>query len=124
MTYSAITDTEIAIWEGDGTGEVTFTLSISPATELTATVHISTADGTALAGIHYVSLSETVTFPAGASSQTITITVFGDRNLGPDRTLELHLSDPLNLFTPVNPIPLTIRDDDTFYEYVPALFRY
>jgi probable HAF family extracellular repeat protein len=69
-----------AVTEGNsGTTNLNFTASLSvPSTDV-VTVHYATVDGTATAGSDYVAASGTLSFAPGQTSQTISVTVFGDR---------------------------------------------
>ena len=68
-----------SVTEGNaGTTPATFTVTLSEAAAQTVTVSYATSNGTALAGIDYTSTSGTVTFPAGATSRTISVPVLGD----------------------------------------------
>jgi hypothetical protein len=63
-----------------GTKSVTFTVTLSAASDAPVTVSYATADGTAtLAGADYQTKIDTVTFGIGQTSQTITVLVNGDR---------------------------------------------
>ncbi|HLF17215.1 MAG TPA: Calx-beta domain-containing protein, partial [Candidatus Thermoplasmatota archaeon] len=73
-----------AVLEGDsGTVDTVFTLTLSPASQNTVSVHAQTtgpASGTAAtAGADFVAIAdETVTFSAGETTKTVTIEVNGD----------------------------------------------
>ena len=57
---------------------LTFTVSISGSSPTAASVLVATANGTAVAGVDYTSLSKTLTFSAGSiTAQTVTVTVRG-----------------------------------------------
>jgi hypothetical protein len=79
-----------------GTRTLTFTVSLSAASGQTVTVQYATADGTALAGTDYAAASGTLTFKPGVTSQTVTITVYGDLNIDPDQILYLNLMNATN----------------------------
>jgi hypothetical protein len=80
-----------------GSTSFVFTVSLSGATELPATVHFATADGTAtVADGDYVGKSGTLTFSPGQTSKTIVVTVHGDTDMAPDETFYVNLSNPTN----------------------------
>jgi Calx-beta domain/Bacterial Ig-like domain len=59
----------------------------------TATVELSTSDGTAKAGVDYEPVDQTVTIPDHA---TVSIPLLSTASTGPDKTVNLSLSDPSN----------------------------
>ena len=61
------------------TTPMTFTVSLSAASDLPVTVNYSTQDVTAGAGADYVAASGSVTFAVGETSKTIPVSVIGDR---------------------------------------------
>jgi hypothetical protein len=78
-----------------GTTGFTFTVSLSPASIQTVTVHWATADGTATTSdSDYQGASGTLTFQPGQTTQTITIPVIGDTKNEPDETFFVNLSSP------------------------------
>ena len=89
----AIADASVA--EGDGEPlNLTFTVSLSAVSPQPVTVSYATSDGTATAGVDYVSTSGTLTIPAGALSGTIAVPVIGDGGVEPSETLSVTLSNP------------------------------
>ena len=72
-----------SVVEGDsGTSSLTFTVSLSTASGLPATVEFASVDGTALAGSDYTALTPgTLTFAPGETSKTITVDVLGDTSI-------------------------------------------
>ena len=83
--------------EGDsGTTNAVFTVSLSPASTQTVTVHYATGGGTATAGTDYTAVSNTLTFSPGHTSATVTVPVSGDTVHEPDETFDVTLSSPTN----------------------------
>jgi hypothetical protein len=84
--------------EGDsGTTTSTFTVSLSAPSGLPITVDFATADGTATtADGDYQAVNGTVTFPPGATSQSVVVAVNGDMTFEPDETFFVNLSNPQN----------------------------
>ncbi len=89
----SISDTSVVEGVG-GTTELLFTASLSAAFVRPVTVDYATADGTATAGIDYVSEGGTLTIPAGSTSVTFGVTVNGDTVVEPDETFFVDLSNP------------------------------
>ena len=88
-----------SVSEGNsGSKNLEFTVSLSPASGQAVTVKYADAGtGTATAGTDYAALpSGTLTFAAGDTSKTITVSVTGDTRDEPDETVKLTLSDAAN----------------------------
>ena len=82
------------IVEGDSgtTARAEFTVSLAAAATQQVSVSYATADGTAEAGSDYESVSGTLTFSPGETSQTVTVTVNGDDEAEGDETFSLGLT--------------------------------
>lgn len=89
---------DIAVVEGNsGTKTLTFTITLTGATELPASVTVATMDKTAMAGSDYVALaSKTITFNPGETTTTVSITINGDTDIENDETFIVQLSNPVN----------------------------
>lgn len=86
---------DASIVEGNsGTKQIVFTVSLSQAATGPVTVNYATADGTATAGQDYVAKSGTITFAAGETQKTVSITINGDKVAERDESLTLKLSAP------------------------------
>lgn len=86
---------DASIVEGSsGTVQMNFTVNLSKVATGPVTVAYATADGTATAGSDYIAKSGTVTFAAGETQKTISITVNGDKVAELNETLALTLSAP------------------------------
>ncbi|MDE0644028.1 MAG: hypothetical protein OXH95_07880, partial [bacterium] len=89
-----------SILEGDtGTSSLTFTISLSEAGGLEASVRYQDLlSGTALSGTDYQALSGSslLKFAPGVTEQTVTVTVNGDRYTEGDETVLLRLDQPVN----------------------------
>ena len=70
-----------------------FVISLSAPSPQTVTVAYATADGTATAGVDYVSSSGSVTFPSGAVSQTVMVQLKPASQFSLARTFTVSLSD-------------------------------
>ena len=98
-----------------GSTTFTFTVRLSAAYDQAVTVNYATvAGGTATAGSDYMSKAGTVTFAAGETAKTITVTVEGDKQKEATETFFLDLTGVSSnaLVTDVRGIG-TILDDDT-----------
>ncbi len=109
----SVNDPSVA--EGNsGTTTLTFTVTLSAASGKTVTVDYATADGTATAGTDYTAIgTTTLTFAAGETSKTVSVTVTGDTVTEPDETVLLNLSSPGNASISDAQGSGTITNDDT-----------
>ena len=113
---------DVTVTEGNtGTVAATFTVSLNTASGRDVTVNYSTADGTATSPADYQAASGSLTFPAGQTSQTVTVQVNGDMLDEGNDTFVLDLSNPghatiadaqaIGTITDDDPLPaLTIND--------------
>jgi hypothetical protein len=86
---------DVAGNEGNaGTAAASFTVTLSAAAAGPVTVNYATADGTGTAGTDYLATSGTLTFAAGQTTKTITVTVNGDTAVEPTETFSVTLSTP------------------------------
>ena len=104
--------------EGDsGSANLTFTVSLSAASGGAVTVGYADAGtGTATSGTDYTALTAgTLTFAAGTTSRTITVSVTGDTTSESDETVVVTLSSPTGatLSAAAGSGTGTIRDDDS-----------
>jgi hypothetical protein len=95
-----------------GEGAATIFVTLSDVSDQTVTVNYATSDGTAVAGIDYQATSGTLTFAPGEVSQSFQVTVYSDGLPGPNKTVNLSLSNPQDatLGVPSTAV-LTIIDD-------------
>ncbi len=110
-TVSVATQT---IEEGDkGTSYMVFTLKLSQASLLPSTVHFDTTDQTAVDGVDYLGVHQTVTFAAGATTATVKVPIVGNTDFEPTRVFGVALSDAVNITTDSTSHALGyIADDD------------
>ena len=75
-------------------------------------VHVATANGTAIAGTDYTAVSQTLTFADGQSSQNVTIPLIDDKRADGAETIMLSLSSPSagTSLTDPSVVTLTIFD--------------
>lgn len=86
---------DVSVDEGDaGTTDAVFTVSLSASSDQDVTIDFATADDSATtADNDYVARSGSLAFPAGTTSQTITVTVNGDDIDEPDENFFVNLSN-------------------------------
>ncbi len=86
-----------AMYEGStgaGSATMTFTVKLSAAASDAVSVKYATADGTATAGQDYAATSGTLTFAAGETAKTVSVTVMGDSVTEGVESFRLLLSSP------------------------------
>jgi hypothetical protein len=101
--------------EGDsGSASMIFTVTLSAPSTVPVSVDYATADGTAKAGSDYAAQSGTLLFPAGTTTRTIAVAVFGDKADEADETFTLVLSHASNaLIAQASGIGTIQNDDET-----------
>jgi subtilisin-like proprotein convertase family protein len=99
--------------EGDsGASNADVTVTLSPTSGETVTVHYATSDGTAAQPGDYTATSGSLTFAPGQSTNTISVPVKGDILDENDETVNLDLSAPVAATIGDGHADLTITDDD------------
>ena len=87
----------LSIADGSGTegadSSIGFTVTLDEAATDTVTVDYATSDGTATAGTDYTSTSGTLTFNAGTTSKTISVSIADDETDESDETFTVTLSN-------------------------------
>ena len=110
-----------ALSVADGAGEeggvVEFAVVLADNGSERATVDYATSDGTAIAGEDYRAVSGRLTFAAGESSRTLSVSLVDDALHEPTETFTLTLSSPENAVIAVGSAMGRIEDDDA----LPAL---
>jgi uncharacterized repeat protein (TIGR01451 family) len=109
----SISIADATVTEGNaGTIAAVFTVTLSAASGRALSVGWATANGTALAPADYAAGSGTLTFNAGVTSQTISVTVNGDAVDETNETFTVALSNPSNVTIADGTGLGTITDDD------------
>ncbi len=105
---------DASVDEGDsGNTTMTFTVRLNPMASGQVTVDWATSDGTATAGTDYTAGNGSLTFNAGDSSKTVSVSVTGDDVDEPDEeTFTLTLSNASGAMIGDAEATGTIRDDD------------
>jgi hypothetical protein len=78
----------------ENAGVATITVTRTNGTVGGTTVNYATSNGTASAGVDYVAASGTLTFAAGETSKTFTVTILDDTLIEGNETVNLTLSSP------------------------------
>jgi hypothetical protein len=105
---------DAAALEGaSGTRTLAFIVRLSAPSTKNVTVAYSTANQTAAAGSDYNAASGTLTFSAGQTQRSISVTIRGDTTYEPDETFRVSLSNPTNATIADGTGIGTIRNDDS-----------
>ena len=89
-----------------------FTVTLSKAATTAVTVAYATANGTAAAGTDYTAAAGSLSFAAGETTKTVTVSIIGDATVEPDETFTLLLSNPVNATIATGTATATIANDD------------
>jgi len=101
---------EYSVVEGD-TITVTVTLNMTAASPVTVTY--ATADGTAVAGVDYISTTGALVFPPDTLAQSFTVETIDNTIEDGARTVLLTLSDPMDVeLGAISQATLTIQDNE------------
>ena len=113
-TLPSLSINDVTVQEGNsGTTNATFTLTLSPASNLPVTVQAQTADGTAHAPVDYTATGPTtLTITPGQPSATFSVPISGDTLFEPDETFVVNLTNPQNATISKAQATSTIKNDD------------
>lgn len=89
-----------------------FTVNLAPASGRNVDLSYATANGSASSGTDYVATSGTLSFPAGATVQSIDVLLRGDVVVESDESFSLSLSNPVNATLADATATGTILNDD------------
>ncbi|WP_294771918.1 retention module-containing protein, partial [uncultured Rhodoferax sp.] len=95
----------------EAAGTVTFTVTKSGSTNLPVTVDFATANGTATAGSDYTATSGTLSFAAGETTKTITVSITNDTAYEISENFTVSISNPSNATLGTTTATGTIVDD-------------
>ncbi len=102
-----------AVQEGDaGSTPVTVDITLSEAAPAAASVRYATSNGTARAGEDYSAAQGTLSFSAGATSQSFSLQILGDALDEDDESFTITFSDASGLTLATASATVTIPDDD------------
>lgn len=108
-----LTIDDVEITEGDsGTATLDFTVALARDSNETVMVDYATVNGDAAAPGDFVADSGTLTFGAGVTEQTVSITVNGETDPEEHETFEVRLSNPVNALIGDGTGVGTILNDD------------
>jgi len=114
---STPTEVDTMPTEGDSNHTNYFLLQITSALSVDASVSYTTQDGTATAGLDYISTSGTATISAGETSTVIGVEIIGDNTSEGNETFLLAISNPQGGIFPTGVTEITatrtIVDDDS-----------
>ena len=79
-----------------GTSNLTFTITLDPATDETVTVNYATADGSAVAPGDFTATSGTLVFLPNQTNRTVIVPLVSDLAPEEHESFELILSNPVN----------------------------
>jgi uncharacterized repeat protein (TIGR01451 family) len=97
-------------------GRADLTVTLVPATEVTATVSYETRDGTATAGEDYFASSGTLTLCPGGTPATVKVPMMDDLVYEGPETLTVILTNAVNASLGITEALITIDDDDPMPE--------
>ena len=100
---------------------ISFTVTLDEAASETVTVEYATSNGTAAAGDDYTSTSGTLTFDAGTTSKTITVSIADDSENESDETFIVTLSNASGADLGTASATGTIRNREVVVETTPTL---
>jgi hypothetical protein len=113
IVRQGFTVSNINVIEGNaGTSAAVFTVNLSQVPPQTVTVVYNTSDGTATAGEDYVAQSATLTFLAGETTKTVSVTINGDTTVEPNETFFLNLTGSTGAAVLTPQATATIINDD------------
>ncbi|MCC6166272.1 MAG: hypothetical protein IT329_03505 [Caldilineaceae bacterium] len=98
--------------KGEKAGTVEIEVVLTPVSGQRVTVDYAVTGGTAEAGNDYSTVSGTLNFAPGATSNTFQLTLLDDVQDEPDETVILTLSNPVNATLGAKDFTLTIKDND------------
>ncbi len=103
-------DSIVVAQPATGQTDAVFTVVLPVASAQQVTVQYATANGTASAPTDYEATSGTLTFPAGATSENVTVLVNGNATPHADQTFFLNLSNPVNSIIATSQATATIEN--------------
>ena len=117
---ATITDEDQSVWgieastpeAYEGSGQQLFTVTRATPSANAETVVVSTAGGSATAGVDYTALLQTLTFAPGQTSQTVAVTVLNDSLAESAETVVMALSNQSGGALGTASATASITDDD------------
>jgi len=107
----------------ENAGAVTITVTRAGDDIGEMSVNYATSDGTAIAGSDYITASGTLTFMAGETNKTFTVTVLNDANSESNEVVNLTLSNVTNGGTLGTPHPAVLTITNIHVVYLPTVIK-
>jgi predicted outer membrane repeat protein len=112
---------QLFVTEGDaGTTPALLTVSLSEPSAETVTIDVNTADVRATAGVDYVAVAATISFPPGTTSQAVPLQILGDVIYEGDEPFEVQLANASGAVLAATTVSVLIEDDDPLPEIAVA----
>jgi endoglucanase len=109
----AISIADVLVTEDDGgSHEALFTVSLSQPSDETVKVGFATEEGSAIAGLDYLSTAGTLTFAPGETEKTVRVSLVGDDVAEADESFALTLANPVGATLADARAVATVIDDD------------
>ena len=109
-----LTSTDVSVTEGDGDSTLAaVAIELTHPSAFEITVDYATVGGTADEGTDFASEMGLLTFQTGETSQSITVSIFGDTDPEEAEAFLVQLSNPVNAQLGSNSVTISIIDDDT-----------
>lgn len=113
LPVPSIAIADVTMTEGNtGTQTASFTVTLSASWYQSVSVQFLTANGSAASGSDYQSTGGTVSFAAGETARTLSVSVIGDRLAESNETFVVNLSNPTNATIADSQGLGTITDDE------------
>ncbi len=104
---------DLVLAEGQtGASAATLSVALDAPSGRDVSVNVTTVNGSATAGSDYGAFAGTLVFPAGSTSRSVFVPIFGDRLLEPDESFTLTLGNPLNASVLDGQASITLTNDD------------
>jgi hypothetical protein len=104
---------QLTVTEGDaGITPTLLTVSLSEPSTETVTIDVTTVDVRATAGVDYVAVAETISFPPGTTSQAVSLQILGDVIYEGDEPFEVQLANASGAELAATTVSVLIEDDD------------
>jgi hypothetical protein len=103
---------DASVVEGNRGSSVSLTVTLSRSDTSTISVKYSTVSGTALAKSDFTASSGTLTFQAGETKKTVSVSITGDRKREANETFSVRLSNAVGATIEDGSATVTILNDD------------
>jgi disulfide oxidoreductase YuzD len=109
----SLTINSLAFVEGNAAlPDLLLPVTLSNPSSESVSVRYATADGTAVAGLDYVSTNGILVFPPGSTSQRLAVRILPDTIAESNETFSVMLSAPVNAALGATQAEITLLDDD------------